>query len=56
MLEGNKLISEELKWETLVGRVTDDLATYYGEPPKVHDVMFNASAALKEARKEFEED
>lgn len=54
-LESNDNLTNEQKWQALVGRVTTDLELYYGEAPKSYDVMFNASAALKEARGEFVE-
>ncbi len=49
------LLTDDERWTALTGRVESDLEGYYGGKPKLHDVMFNASAALKEARGEFEE-
>ena len=53
-MDTNPHIDGAAKWEALESRVRDDLERYYGEEPKNHDVLFNASAALKEARREFE--
>ena len=55
VLDNNKHMTEDRLWEVLVAKVTDELEDYYGEVPKLYDIMYNASAALKEARKEFEE-
>lgn len=36
-------------------RVRRDLTAFYGKPPKDRDVIFNAMAALKDSKGDFEE-
>jgi hypothetical protein len=54
-MEDNPHIDGAAKWQALMGLVHYDLERYYGKEPKNYDVLFNASAALKEARSEFDD-